>query len=166
MSEVIIRPDASHEDIVPQLHALIEDSDPPLTVMANVASLLYWSMEGINWIGFYLFDGRVLRLGPFHGKPACSEIAPGKGVCGTAFAENRMVNVPDVADFPGHIACDAASRSELVVPLLVGSEIRGVLDVDSPVHNRFGIADERLFRTAVDLLTEHFAKWEGRIFPS
>lgn len=166
MSEVTIRPDATPEDVLPQLHALLDENDPPLTVMANVASLLYWSLDAINWIGFYILDGDTLRLGPFHGKPACSEIARGRGVCGTAVEENRMVNVPDVEGFPGHIACDAASRSELVIPLLLHGAVRGVLDVDSPVHNRFGFAEEKLFQRAAELIAEHIVKWDGRLFPA
>ncbi len=166
MSEITIRPDASPEDIIPQLHALMDESEPPLTVMANMVSLLYWSLDAINWIGFYLLDGETLRLGPFQGKPACTVIPVGKGVCGTAIAERRPINVPDVNGFPGHIACDSASRSEFVVPLIHDGVVLGVLDVDSPVHNRFGIGEERLFEASAELLAVHFAKWEGRIFPS
>jgi L-methionine (R)-S-oxide reductase len=166
MSEVTIRPDANPEDIIPQLEALLNDNEPPLTVMANMASLLYWSLDAINWVGFYLADGDVLRLGPFHGKPACTTIPVGEGVCGSAFVEQRSINVPDVEGFPGHIACDAASRSELVSPLLCDGVAYGVLDIDSPVHNRFGIAEERLFEAAAALLSAHLCKWQGRVFPT
>ena len=166
MSEISIPTGASPEEVIPQLQALMDESEPPLTVMANTASLLYWSLEAINWVGFYLHDGSTLRLGPFHGKPACTVIAVGKGVCGTAFAERKRINVPDVHDFPGHIACDSASKSELVLPLIHDGIIYGVLDVDSPVHNRFGIAEERLFEATAELVSNHLAKWKGHVFPA
>jgi L-methionine (R)-S-oxide reductase len=120
---------------------LIEGERNAIANMANVASYLYHTLDNVNWVGFYLFDGSELVLGPFHGKPACIRIAIGRGVCGTAAAERRTVVVPDVHQFPGHIACDAESRSEVVVPMLLGSRLLGVMDVDSPIVNRFADVD-------------------------
>ena len=124
-----------------QLRALVEAVPHPIANMANAASLLFNSLEDINWAGFYLMDGGQLVLGPFMGKPACIEIAVGKGVCGTAVAENRTQLVYDVHKFPGHIACDSASNSEIVVPLRKNGEIIGVLDIDSPSIGRFDESD-------------------------
>ena len=105
--------------------------------LANASALLYNELSDLNWAGFYLLEGDRLILGPFQGKPACSEIPVGRGVCGTAVAEDRTVVVPNVHDFPGHIACDSASESEIVIPLRKNGQILGVLDIDSPVQNRF-----------------------------
>jgi len=120
-----------------RLEALIGGVRHPVANLANAAALLWDTLENINWAGFYLTEGGKLVLGPFQGKPACIEIPWGKGVCGTAAAENRTQLVPDVHAFPGHIACDSASRSEIVVPLHEGERVAGVLDIDSPVLNRF-----------------------------
>ena len=100
--------------------------------LANAAALLYHSLDGLNWAGFYLLEGDALVLGPFQGRPACIEIPVGRGVCGTAVAEGRTQLVPDVHQFPGHIACDSASNSEIVVPIRADGKIVGVLDLDSP----------------------------------
>jgi GAF domain-containing protein len=119
---------------------------------ANVASVLYHSLDAVNWAGFYLFDGTELVLGPFHGKPACIRISIGRGVCGTSAAEKRTVVVPDVEVFPDHIACDAASRSEVVVPMIRAGVLVGVLDVDSPVADRFSPDDVALLEAVVNVL--------------
>ncbi|MBQ7375868.1 MAG: GAF domain-containing protein [Clostridia bacterium] len=108
--------------------------------LANAAALLYCSLEDINWAGFYLLEGDTLVLGPFGGKPACIEIPMGRGVCGSAAAEKRTLLVPNVHEFEGHIACDSASNSEIVIPLFRDGEVIGVLDIDSPRYSRF---DER-----------------------
>ena len=120
------------------LAALIRDVPHPLSNLANASALLWEGLDRLNWAGFYLIapDGNLV-LGPFQGKTACIEIPPGRGVCGTAAAENRTLLVPDVHLFPGHIACDAASESEIVVPLRAGGRVAGVLDLDSPEKNRF-----------------------------
>ncbi len=124
-----------------QLAALI-DGVPHLTAnLANAAALLYHTLEELNWAGFYLMENGMLVLGPFQGKPACIEIPVGRGVCGAAAAENRTQLIPDVHQFPGHIACDSASNSELVVPLRAGGRVVGVLDLDSPTVGRFTEAD-------------------------
>ncbi len=127
--------------IAQQTKALAEESRDPIPVMANVSALLYHSMADVNWAGFYLVKGEHLLLGPFQGKVACVKIAKGRGVCGTAWAEDKTQLVPDVHAFPGHIACDSASRSEIVVPIHVGGEVIGVLDIDSPLPARFTQAD-------------------------
>ncbi|MBR0455749.1 MAG: GAF domain-containing protein [Firmicutes bacterium] len=132
--------------IIKQMEALADDSSDHIPIMANVSSLLFYAMEDINWAGFYLVkeDAKndALILGPFQGKVACVRIEKGKGVCGTAWAENRVQLVPDVHAFPGHIACDSVSRSEIVVPLHRGGEVFAVLDIDSPIPARFKEEDK------------------------
>ena len=128
--------------IIKQMESLAEESANHIPVMANVSALLFHAMEDVNWAGFYLVKGGELVLGPFQGKVACVTIAKGRGVCGTAWAEDRVQLVPDVHAFPGHIACDSASRSEIVVPIHIGEEVFAVLDIDSPVPCRFTREDE------------------------
>ena len=120
-----------------QLKALTEDVENVISNLSNASALLWQELADINWAGFYKMEGGILVLYPFQGKPACTKIAVGKGVCGTAVAEDRTQLVPDVHQFPGHIACDCASNSEIVVPIHVNGEIWGVLDIDSPSLNRF-----------------------------
>ena len=129
--------------VINQLKALTAGEPNMVANLANAAALLNQFLTDINWVGFYLTDGDELVLGPFQGLPACVRIPFGKGVCGTAAAERRTVVVPDVHQFPGHIACDAASQSEIVVPLIKGGRVIGVLDIDSPVKNRFDDIDRR-----------------------
>lgn len=114
-----------------------------VTNLANAAALLWETLPDINWAGFYLLQGETLLLGPFQGKPACTRIPVGKGVCGRAVQEERVLRVPDVHAFPGHIACDAASRSEIVLPVYGNGRLAGVLDIDSPLPDRFTEADEK-----------------------
>ena len=125
-----------------QLSALVKGVPHPVANLANAAALLYHTLDGLNWAGFYLLEGDTLVLGPFQGRPACIEIPVGRGVCGAAEAEGKTQLVPDVHEFPGHIACDSASSSEIVVPIHVGSEIVGVLDLDSPHIGRFTEEDQ------------------------
>lgn len=120
-----------------QLKALSENTGWDITILANAAALLWESLADINWAGFYLMKGGRLMLGPFQGRPACTVIETGKGVCGTAVSRGATVLVDDVHSFPGHIACDSASNSEIVIPLRRGDEITGVLDIDSPFKARF-----------------------------
>ena len=127
--------------IIKQMQSLSEVSTDPIAVMANVSSLLYHAMEDVNWAGFYLVKQGALLLGPFQGKVACVRIEKGKGVCGTAWAEDRLQLVPDVHAFPGHIACDSASRSEIVVPVHRDGDVIAVLDIDSPLPARFSEDD-------------------------
>ena len=122
------------------LRSLVEGVPYRVANLANAAALLYCSLEGINWAGFYLLEGDTLILGPFGGKPACIEIPMGRGVCGSSAAEKITLVVPNVHEFEGHIACDSASNSEIVIPLFRGGEVIGVLDIDSPHYSRF---DER-----------------------
>lgn len=125
------------------LAALLAGERDWIANLANTAALLYTELADLNWAGFYLLKEGELVLGPFQGKPACVRIALGKGVCGTAAAQRRSIVVPDVHEFPGHIACDSASNSEVVVPLIRGGELLGVLDLDSPLFERFDDEDRR-----------------------
>ena len=127
--------------LIKALDALTAGVPHPIANLANASALLWQRLEGLNWAGFYLLEGDLLVLGPFQGKPACIEIPLGKGVCGTAAQEGRTLLVPDVHAFPGHIACDCDSRSEIVIPLRDGGRVVGVLDIDSPVPARFTEAD-------------------------
>jgi GAF domain-containing protein len=125
-----------------QLELLLYGESDLIANMANAASLLYFSLPAINWAGFYLLKDGELVLGPFHGKPACVRIKFGKGVCGTAAASGKIQRVDDVHLFPGHIACDADSRSEIVIPLFAGQKLLGVMDIDSPQTGRFTEEDQ------------------------
>ena len=147
-----------YAELAEQLAALLEGVPYPVANAANTAALIYHGLPDLNWAGFYFADGeRELMLGPFQGKPACVRIPWGEGVCGTAAARRETILVPDVHEFPGHIACDPASRSELVVPLIEGGRVLGVLDLDSPVPDRFDEADragvERLVAIFLDSLS-------------
>lgn len=130
-----------YELMIQQMESLAEASPDPIPVMANVSALLFYSMDDINWAGFYLVKDGALLLGPFQGRAACVRIEKGRGVCGSAWAEDKVQVVPDVHAFPGHIACDSASRSEIVVPIHRDGEVWAVLDVDSPIPARFGEED-------------------------
>ncbi|MFC0298774.1 GAF domain-containing protein [Geobacillus jurassicus] len=138
--------------VIEQLKSLISGERNFIANLANAAALLNQFLSDINWVGFYLADGDELVLGPFQGLPACVRIPFGKGVCGTAAAERRTVVVPDVHQFPGHIACDAASQSEIVVPLMKDNRVIGVLDIDSPVKNRFDDIDRRCLEQFASVL--------------
>ena len=116
--------------------------DDTIANLANVSALLKQRLDDINWVGFYLLKGETLVLGPFQGLPACTTIAKGRGVCGAAVERRQAIRVSDVHEFPGHIACDARSRSELVVPLISNGQVLGVLDIDSPSKDRFSLDDE------------------------
>jgi L-methionine (R)-S-oxide reductase len=145
-----------YAELEKQLAALLAGERDFIATAANTAALLYHTLPDLNWVGFYrLVDGELV-LGPFQGKPACVRIPLGKGVCGTAAATRETVLVPDVHTFPGHIACDAASRSEIVVPLVKAGTLLGVLDLDSPKPARFDEADrtglERLAKVWLDAL--------------
>ena len=128
--------------LLEQAAAIIETEPHYVAALSNIAALIYESMDRLNWAGFYLMDHGSLLLGPFQGKPACVRIPLGKGVCGTAAREERTLRVPDVHAFPGHIACDSASNSELVIPIRSGGRIVGVLDLDSPEFDRFTPEDQ------------------------
>ena len=127
--------------------------------LANASAILNENMDDINWVGFYLFREDKLILGPFQGRAACVRIELGKGVCGTAFSDNKTTVVPNVHDFPGHIACDCRSNSEIVVPINVNGKEMGVLDIDSPLLNRFDEEDKKYLEEAVELL-EKSCNWD------
>jgi L-methionine (R)-S-oxide reductase len=124
-----------------ELSALIAGESDWIANLANASSLLYHSLDQVNWAGFYLLRDSELVVGPFQGKPACVRIALGRGVCGTAAQRRETIVVTDVHQFPGHIACDSASNSEIVVPMMKNDDLIGVLDIDSPIKNRFDDAD-------------------------
>ena len=133
---------ALYAEIAGQVRALTEGEHDLIANLANTASLLYHSMPDLNWVGFYLLKDDELVVGPFQGKPACVRIAMGKGVCGTAAAQRAPVIVENVHEFAGHIACDSASNSEIVLPIVRGNELIGVLDLDSPKFERFDAEDQ------------------------
>ncbi|MCI2058776.1 MAG: GAF domain-containing protein [Oscillibacter sp.] len=138
-----------------QLRGFQEADSFCVPLFANAAALLWQALEDINWVGFYLMRGGELVLGPFQGKPACIHIAAGRGVCGTAVLEDRVQRVADVHRFPGHIACDSASRSEIVVPIHQNGAVAAVLDVDSPLPGRFTPEDEAGLRAFVRAIEEN-----------
>jgi L-methionine (R)-S-oxide reductase len=131
--------------ITAQAAALFDGERDPIANAANLASLIGTSINDLNWSGVYIMRRGELVLGPFYGRPACVRIALGKGVCGTAAQKRETIVVADVNAFPGHIACDPASKSEIVVPLIANGDVIGVLDIDSPVLNRFGAHERALF---------------------
>ena len=133
---------AGYRKLEQQLAALLHGERDAIANQANTAALLWQTLPDLNWAGFYRFDGSELVLGPFQGKSACVRIQVGRGVCGAAAIMGKTVVVPDIHEFPGHIACDAASRSEIVVPLVKDGNLLGVLDLDSPLLNRFDAADK------------------------
>ncbi|SMF90736.1 GAF domain-containing protein [Paenibacillus uliginis N3/975] len=138
--------------VLNQLKALIHDEPNAVANLANASSLLNHFLKDINWVGFYLYDGKELVLGPFQGLPACIRIPLNRGVCGTAAAELKTLVVEDVHAFPGHIACDAASNSEIVVPVIKDGQLYGVLDIDSPLVNRFDQEDREFLEQFVQIL--------------
>jgi L-methionine (R)-S-oxide reductase len=146
--------DAAWRDLARDLSALLHGERDLIANAANTAALLWDALPGLNWAGFYLYKSGELVLGPFQGKPACVRIALGKGVCGTAAARRTTLVVEDVHAFPGHIACDSASNSEIVVPLLRGNELLGVLDLDSPLHSRFGSPEARGLETLAKIFVD------------
>jgi L-methionine (R)-S-oxide reductase len=147
-------------DLERSLESLLEGETDALANLSNAAALLARSLDRINWCGFYLLRGEALVLGPFQGKPACVRIPMGKGVCGTAAAQRKTLLVPDVERFPGHISCDPASRSEIVVPIVQAGILRGVLDVDAPEVGRFTEEDRLRLESFVRSLAPR-VDWEA-----
>jgi len=147
---------AAYAELARSLRALLQGERDIVANAANTAALIFWSLPDLNWAGFYLVEPERgdLLLGPFQGKPACVRIPVGRGVCGTAAARRETVVVPDVHAFPGHIACDSASNSEVVVPIVRDGKLLGVLDLDSPVHGRFDEVDARGLEALVRILVE------------
>jgi L-methionine (R)-S-oxide reductase len=144
-----------YADLAQQLAALLEGESDFIANAANMAALLFNTLPDLNWAGFYLMKSGELVLGPFQGKPACVRIALGKGVCGTAAERRTSILVEDVEAFPGHIACDAASRAELVVPLIRDGAVIGVLDLDAPIAGRFDAADQAGCERLVEIFLAH-----------
>ena len=145
--------------LLQQADGIIEEEPWYVAAMSNLSALIMESFDNLNWAGFYLFQDGKLVVGPFQGKPACIHIPVGRGVCGTALAEGQMQVVPDVHLFPGHIACDSASESEIVIPIHQGEKIMAVLDIDSVVKNRFSEEDAAMLSGLVQLM-EQKLRWE------
>ena len=143
-----------YEKLCAELRALTDGVPHRTANLANASALLYARLEDLNWAGFYFLEDGKLVLGPFQGRPACIEIPVGKGVCGTAAQEGKTQLVPDVHLFPGHIACDSASNSEIVVPLRVNGEIAGVLDLDSPWPGRFTEEDQAGLEAVAEVISQ------------
>ncbi|MCY8938578.1 GAF domain-containing protein [Peribacillus frigoritolerans] len=145
----------NYELVQKQLLALIEDETNRIANLSNAAALLNQFLDEINWVGFYLYEEEQLILGPFQGLPACVRIPMGKGVCGTSAATEKTLRIEDVHQFPGHIACDAASRSEIVIPLMKDGKLLGVLDIDSPITDRFDEMDQQGLEKFAEILSNH-----------
>lgn len=146
-----------YELVLKQLTALLEGERDATALLANASALLNQFLDEINWVGFYIWKQDELVLGPFQGLPACIRIPYGKGVCGTAVKERKTQRVRDVSLFPGHIACDAASKSEIVIPIIVDDRIFGVLDIDSPITERFDEIDQEYLENFVNIIEELLA---------
>lgn len=138
--------------LLKQLNTLIEGETDEVTLLANASALLNQFLEEINWVGFYIWKEGELVLGPFQGLPACTRIAYGKGVCGTAVKQRETIRVADVTQFPGHIVCDAASQSEIVIPIIVNDSVYGVLDIDSPITDRFDKTEQTYLEEFVKII--------------
>ena len=148
-------PDKLYPLLIQQLQAITDNVPHKIANLANTSALLWEALDNLNWVGFYLREGDTLVLGPFQGKVACIEIPMGRGVCGTAAARGETVLVEDVHAFPGHIACDSASNSEIVIPLFRNGEVVGVLDIDSPILARF-TPEDQIGLEAVARVIENF----------
>jgi GAF domain-containing protein len=146
-----------YAQLLEQARALLAGENDRIANAANLSALVYHALPSLNWVGFYFFDGRELVVGPFQGLPACVRIPLDKGVCGAAASTRQTQRVADVHAFPGHIACDAASRSEVVVPLLHGADLIGVFDLDSPEPGRFDTDDQRGLEALAHAFVESLA---------
>lgn len=147
--------DKNYDLLIKQLKALVEDEKNAIANLSNASALLNQFLDRVNWTGFYLMEDGELVLGPFQGLPACVRIPLGRGVCGTAAANKETQRIEDVHLFPGHIACDAASQSEIVVPMIKDGEVIGVLDIDSPEKNRFDELDQQKLEEFVEVLMQY-----------
>ncbi|RMD50643.1 MAG: GAF domain-containing protein [Ignavibacteria bacterium] len=143
-----------YKELLPQIESLIEPGIPAISNLSNITAVLKEAFPKISWVGFYLLSGEKLYLGPFQGKLACTTIEIGKGVCGTSALRKETVIVDDVDKFPGHIACDAGSRSEIVVPVIYDDKLYGVLDIDSYEYSSFNEIDKRYLEKILSILTE------------
>lgn len=153
-----------HDELNKKMAALLSEQDSLVTNLSNASALLNEYLNDINWVGFYYLDGNVLRLGPFQGRVACVSIPVGRGVCGTAAAERKTVVVRDVHEFEGHIACDCASNSEIVVPIIHNSVLLGVLDIDSPNIGRFCDEDKNALKITGEIIGQIWAKTKENLF--
>lgn len=153
----------NYSTIKKQVSILIESTNNLISDLSNVSSLLFNSLDDVSWVGFYIYSNGKLLLGPFMGKPACTEIEIGKGVCGTAFANKETVIVKNVHDFIGHIACDSASNSEIVVPIFVNEKVVGVLDLDSTSIGRFTETDKIGLEDIAKVISVSFFKEQFKI---
>lgn len=148
---------ANYEILLTHLEYFLSSDDHLITTYSNLSAYLNYFLDNINWVGFYLYDGNELYLGPFQGLAACTKIKLGSGVCGTSAEQRKTLIVKDVHSFEGHIACDANSNSEIVVPIIKNNQLLGVLDIDSPIKNRFDEIDqtylEEVIKKLVDILT-------------
>lgn len=140
--------------LISQLKSLLTRDDNLISNLSNCTAAIKDVFEKVSWVGFYLFDGKKLYMGPFQGKVACTSIEIGKGVCGTSAAKRETITVPDVNKFPGHIACDSKSRSEIVIPIIKNDDLIGVLDLDSYAYNSFGEADKKYLEEICKFLSE------------
>ncbi|WP_339720163.1 GAF domain-containing protein [uncultured Paraglaciecola sp.] len=147
-----------YAQLAQQVEAIVAGEHDLIANMANVSAILYWALDKVNWAGFYLVKDEQLVLGPFHGQPACIRIPIGKGVCGTAVSENAIQLIEDVHQFSGHIACDAASNSEIVLPIVRNKQIIAVLDIDSPEIARFDLEDKKGLSHIVEILQATFSQ--------
>ncbi len=146
----------NYEILLDSLNHMMVKEDNSITTLSNLSAILNYFLDDINWVGFYLYDGKKLYLGPFQGLPACTEIRLGNGVCGSAAKEQITYVVDDVNLFPGHIACDSASNSEIVVPIVIKNKLYGVLDIDSPMLHRFDETDKIYLEKVVKKLVSVF----------
>ena len=144
----------NYDILLKQAGELLESEPWAVSALSNLSSLIMVSLDNLNWAGFYIMRNGVLTVGPFQGKPACIHIPLGKGVCGACASKNETMLVPDVHEFPGHIACDSASNSEIVVPIHSNGRVIAVLDIDSPLTNRFSVADKEGLEQLVKLIEE------------
>ncbi|RIM28744.1 GAF domain-containing protein [Staphylococcus cohnii] len=154
---MLVVTETNYDLLQKQVSSLIEDESNMIAILSNVSALLNDSIDQINWIGFYLIEDNELILGPFQGHPACVHIAIGKGVCGTAVTQDKTQLVEDVNAFPGHIACDANSKSEIVVPIHKDNNVIGVLDIDAPITNRFNNEDKQGLEAIVKIIEQQLA---------
>lgn len=146
------------DNLLSEASYLLNKDDKWYTTLSNASALLNLHIKNINWVGFYILDNNYLYLGPFMGKPACTKIKVGSGVCGTCIKENKTIIVPNVHEFKGHIACDSESNSEICIPIHVNNEIFGLLDIDSKEFNRFDNKDKLLLEEFIKILENKFDK--------
>lgn len=149
-----------YELLINQMHALLEGETDTIAILSNVSSLIFHSLDHVNWAGFYLHKNDELILGPFQGKPACMHISLDRGVCGAAVSSRTTQCVANVHEFPGHIACDGASNSEIVVPIIIEDELYGVLDIDSSEFENFNTIDIQCLEKLVEELTKYIYKYK------